>query len=298
MNNLMTRRIVLGMLMTFVLVFSVQGIAEAQTIEVTSGNHQTKKAGETFSITLKLTELTGAADTDGDGDSDDYELDVSFNASLTLTTTSGIDGNNLEIANVNSNSTYTRSLTYRVNNNATADTLTATTLGNATVYIVADSAISATAPTVASATAGYRIGVSEVSIRSDTGDVFTIADDLPLRYSVSGGTLYVQDGSTSGRTISSSQIISSSAPVMLKMNGRTSIVSVYIEGHGSNRSARTTIIYRFPRLSKVSGDNPKQSGAPSSRVRLPFTVQVRDGGSGTTGRPCSWAGGYVCDGCR
>ena len=41
MNNLTTRKIVLGMLMTLVLAFSVQGIADAQTIEVTSGNHQT-----------------------------------------------------------------------------------------------------------------------------------------------------------------------------------------------------------------------------------------------------------------
>ena len=44
----------------------------------------------------------------------------------------------------------------------------------------------------------------------------------------------------------------------------------------------TTIIYRYPRLSKVSGDSPKQVGAPGSKLLHPFTVQVRDG-SGSTG---------------
>ena len=40
MNNLTTRKIVLGMLMALVLAFSVQGTADAQTYTEKSGDHQ------------------------------------------------------------------------------------------------------------------------------------------------------------------------------------------------------------------------------------------------------------------
>ena len=45
MNNLTTRKIILGLLMTLVLVFSVQGIADALDVKKTSGDLQTKPAG-------------------------------------------------------------------------------------------------------------------------------------------------------------------------------------------------------------------------------------------------------------
>ena len=292
MNNLSTRKIVLGMLLAFVLAFGVQGIAEAQTITVTSGNNQTKKVGETFSITLRFTNVTANTDTSDptDGIDDVYQVDVSFNAGLTLTTTSSIVDvggvKNLRIANPVATSTYTYTLTYKVNTGTGAEELIASGLGNATVYIVPDSDIAATEPTLAVGTAGYRTAVGMIQINGGTPDLLgTVEDHKPLRYSVSsGGTLYVPDGTTNGRTISSSQTISSSAPVWLRMNSGTRVVSVYVEGHGSARSARTTIIFRYPRLSRVSGHTPKQVGAPGSRLLHPFTVQVRDGGSGT-GRP-------------
>ena len=54
MNNLTTRKIVLGLLMALVLAFSVQGIADALTLEKTSGDFQTKPAGSTFDITFSV----------------------------------------------------------------------------------------------------------------------------------------------------------------------------------------------------------------------------------------------------
>ena len=54
MSNLTTRKIVLGMLMALVLAFSVQGIADALTLEKTSGDFQTKPAGSTFEITFSV----------------------------------------------------------------------------------------------------------------------------------------------------------------------------------------------------------------------------------------------------
>ena len=54
MKNLMTRRIVLGLLMVLVSAFGMQNIAEAQTIAVTpvSGNYQSQWSGQAFSNTL------------------------------------------------------------------------------------------------------------------------------------------------------------------------------------------------------------------------------------------------------
>ena len=61
MNNLTTRKIVLGMLMALVLTFSVQGIADALTFTQPAagtkrtGDLQTLKPGDEFVITFSLT---------------------------------------------------------------------------------------------------------------------------------------------------------------------------------------------------------------------------------------------------
>ena len=56
MNNLTTRKIVLGMLLVLVLTFSVQGIADAADLPLskTSGDLQTKSEDETFEITFSV----------------------------------------------------------------------------------------------------------------------------------------------------------------------------------------------------------------------------------------------------
>ena len=56
MNNLTTRKIVLGMLLVLVLTFSVQGIADAADLPLskTSGDLQTKSEGETFKISFSV----------------------------------------------------------------------------------------------------------------------------------------------------------------------------------------------------------------------------------------------------
>ena len=54
MNNLTTRKIVLGMLMALVLTFSVQGIADAQRITESSGDHQNQSPTLPFNSPLVL----------------------------------------------------------------------------------------------------------------------------------------------------------------------------------------------------------------------------------------------------
>ena len=58
MNNLITRKIVLGMLMALVLAFSVQGIADALTFTARSSETQSARMGSTFNIGLTVN-LTG-----------------------------------------------------------------------------------------------------------------------------------------------------------------------------------------------------------------------------------------------
>ena len=58
MKHLTTRKIVLGLLMTFVLAFGVQGIVEALTLTETSPVVQSKRIGSTFEISFTVG-LTG-----------------------------------------------------------------------------------------------------------------------------------------------------------------------------------------------------------------------------------------------
>ena len=68
MKNLMTRKIFLGMLMTLVLAFGVQGIADALTLSATSDIVQSKRDGSSFEISFSvgLTSDTRAENTAGD----------------------------------------------------------------------------------------------------------------------------------------------------------------------------------------------------------------------------------------
>ena len=82
MNNLTTRKIVLGMLMTLVLAFSVQGIADALTVTRRSSDDlEYRFAGQTFNISFSVSDVD--ADTDN--------LDIPVHNSFKLTRIRGID---------------------------------------------------------------------------------------------------------------------------------------------------------------------------------------------------------------
>ena len=67
MNNLTTRKIVLGLLMVLVLAFSVQGIADALTLTNKSGDLQSEAVGSSFEISFSvgLTKPQDIENTDG-----------------------------------------------------------------------------------------------------------------------------------------------------------------------------------------------------------------------------------------
>ena len=57
MNNLTTRKIVLGLLMALVLAFSVQGIADALTLRINSGDLTTVSLNQGFTLRFSVLNL-------------------------------------------------------------------------------------------------------------------------------------------------------------------------------------------------------------------------------------------------
>ncbi|RKU16645.1 hypothetical protein C6500_17225, partial [Candidatus Poribacteria bacterium] len=287
-TKLFTKNISLGLLMTLVLALGVLGnLAEAQTgvLTITSGNNQSKQAGQTFTIGFKIVVTTPA----NTASPSDVTQAVNFGTGVTLTTTrADIAAGTLTISpsanNTNTNriDTHNYTLSYEVDDGTAAGSITGFGT-SATVYVVPDSSPAAATLTFddPAANSGYHSATDTIQIGPGSAGLLADATptNLPLRYSVIGGTLYVPDGSTNGRSISSSQTISSSAPVWLRMSSGTRVVSAYVEGQNSQRqTARVTVIHRYPQISKVSGDDPKQAGSPGSRLRNPFTVRVTDAG--------------------
>ena len=290
MNNLTTRKIVLGLLMALVLAFSMQGTADALTLSPSTspGDLTTLTAGATITLSGISKTLGNAANIETVQVTVDRGATFPSpdNAAVTDYTWTEVDDDR----NNTSNGTFTpaipSSLTITV---GTAGVVTVTVSWTSndvppvtktfthTFYVVPDSAISATAPMFILASGGYRVGVTEVHINP----LLTVVEGLPLRYKVTGGgSLSVKIGSRT-RSVGNN-ITSSSAPVYLNVNGRTNRVSVYVEGQDPDRgSASTTFIYRYPRLNKVSGDSPQQLGAPGSRLEYAFTVRVIDASTGS-----------------
>ena len=79
MNNLTTRKIVLGLLMALVLVFSVQGIADALTLtRRTSDDLKTVRRGDQFTIRFNVSDLTATTSADNE------TLTIPIDGDLTL----------------------------------------------------------------------------------------------------------------------------------------------------------------------------------------------------------------------
>ena len=96
MNNLTTRKIVLGMLMAFVLAFGVQGTVDAVTVIKTADAPGINSSSFTFDI--KFTEAEANADEDGSGD----DKDKSYEFSITTEPTSGVPISSITGSNVSS----------------------------------------------------------------------------------------------------------------------------------------------------------------------------------------------------
>ena len=127
-------------------------------------------------------------------------------------------------------------------------------------------------------------GADGVDTRDDFGPeqintLFTVADNVPLTYEVTGsGRVFIDAGnrrvkpSTSG---TNKLETSSSAPVYLKMNRSSNKVKVWVRGTDSNRASQSvTFINQYADPQITGGDN--QRGATRGRLSVPLEVTVKD----------------------
>ena len=271
MNNLTTRKIVLGLLMALVLVFSVQGTADAQTVTRSSGDLQLTKPGGTFTIGFKVADVTDAvAQSVALAIPETVTLTKIGNAapenSTTLATATG--------ANRLYNGAYT--FTFQASETTTAANITIGGTGF-TVYIAPEH--NDTSTIAADVDLDFLIGEKQIggggrdfSYTAPEGGITT---HIRVTYTVSGsGSVYVKIDNRQGGG-GKSLTTSSEAPVYLNMGGTTNKVTVSIVDQRADRAQSVTYIYATATLTKQSGH--KQKGAESSRLANPLVVKVTDG---------------------
>ena len=277
MNNLTTRKIVLGLLMTLVLAFGVLGnLAEAQTVTRSSGDLQLKKVGDTFTISFRV---SGVTFTNGVLDAG-QSVTLGAPSGVTLTKINNVDAaGNTSLTgsaapNALSNRTYT--LTY------TADTVGQKDIDIATVrftiYVAADGITTDTLSLASDAADGFDFLTDEKQI--DTH--FSGATSRQIRYVVSGGgTVYVREANDRRGGATANLLTSSDATVYLRSNSRTNKVTVSIEGQNPDLAKSATYIYNYARITKIaSGSGDMQTGLVGARLENPLIVEVKDGSNG------------------
>ena len=314
MKNLMTRKIVLGMLMTLVLAFSVQGIAGAQTVARRSSDdleYRFPNRNQTVNISFSVSDVNTG-----------HTLDIPVPAGFTLTrvgsstitggTTSTLPLKETLVTTTDPpdqsyqklrNGSY--SLTYRVDDaNADAHVIT---IGGVefTIYVVT---LPTTPPTIGreDEDGPYFIGTKGILGLSDidegaftgSGNVMTqVTAFNPITYEVSGpGRVYVKVGTGAAAREgprSSRLTTAGPAPIWIDMNGGTNVVKVQTHVEGiSPDPASFTVIFAYPELKKVPDDGPKQVGATGGRLDSPFVVQLVDAkGRSVAGQDVSFTAG-------
>ena len=284
MNNLTTRKIVLGMLMALVLMFSVQGIADAQiTITRTAGDLQLKAPGDTFTLSFNV---AGVLDSDSNGVFDaNQSILLGVVNGITVTKIDNVDATDTTLntgstppstaPNALRNGSYT--ITYLIGTTGTAitagkaniDIHGSTTTGRFVIYIAPSH--NGSVDIGLSSTDGVEFTRGEVQI----DDKFTVGNSVRVKYTVSGsGILYVADRTGDRRNAGTSLTISKAAEVHLNITG-TVTLTASIVGQRADRSARIIYIYDYAILTKESGD--EQKGAESSSLTNPLVVKVTDG---------------------
>ena len=318
MKNLMTRKLLFGMLVTLVLAFGMQGIADAvrdpnlsqslSDIVKLRGRYSTfsislspvfdnpDNIGETVTITLTgdmtlIGDLFGQTSpvtlTESGGIADDpltTNTDEARNGSRFTYETDGKEFSSVRVEgrfNAPGEQTVTINGTdYNDNNDSNDDTAWTYTYR----YFVTGPASANTTLGLEGLTNGYAIG--------DFGDadiqIFEASTTAAEHYSVtytttSGGFKVEHDGEFLSR--SSGSKISSGLNVYLTRDTSTNVVT--IKADGSDVTTRGVYVYGFPTwevaepTGKGSEDNP---GKPGEVIRNAFRATIKDGrGSGVPG---------------
>ena len=281
MNNLTTRKIVLGLLMALVLVFSVQGIADALTLtRRTSDDLKTVRRGDQFTISFNVSDLTATTSADSETLTIPVVGDLTLKRIGNITIPSGDTSADVTLHEAFDSSaggaghkSYQRlqngnySVTYQVDDDAGYSAKSDSIESGSesvpfTVYVVPrDNQVGTTEVTIT--LTGQDGPGFDARSGADPINVAIATSNLPVTYRIieGSGNIYVRDTTDSTRATPSrsrgQDLLTSSAAatnVYLDMRGSSNKVTVTVGDQ--YRYAKTfTFVYGRPKLTKtLSGD--------------------------------------------
>ena len=300
MNNLTTRKIVLGALLAFVFAFSVQGIADALTLtRRTSDDLKYRYAGQTFNISFSVSGVEDSNTVDVDWENGEVTLtriantDVSIDNSSTFTLKQTLGAGDADYLQLR-NGTY--NLTFSLATDITPDIIllevsSDDTAGSSLPYDIYAVAIAQSDddptdwfdfelvdPPFIRGLTGVP-GVDDIHHTAVVNSLATLtnidnnfAQVKPagvghlITYEVTGGgRLYIFSEDRNRKSTSSARLTTSTdAEVWLDMNGATNILTARIPQANTPVSDfvsdTATVIFGYARVNKVSGDDPIQIG--------------------------------------
>ena len=279
MKNLTTRKIVLGILMALVLAFSVQGTADAATIDAFSASPvdlSWRNIDETIDFTITVTPTV-------DGSNESVTFSVSNGATFVdpedsaKTRSSYVWRETGDTSGDGSQGTFTSPGTVQV---------TVKRVGIVTATLSATGATSRTMTFYVVKRAfdvNYNDTVSILNVTNGvggrySGDIKIHSGDSrhnPVTYTTTGGTLYARFGTTTRRLDLSGTPLktSSSADVWLDMSADSRTVTAQVEH--SDRVTQGTYIHGSPQLAVTEVPDPFE-GPPGDEEGNTITVVVND----------------------
>ena len=313
MNNLSTRKIVLGLLVTLVLAFSVQGIVDALTPSVRFSQPDLKTLNQNSTITV-----SGIRTTPNNTDVTNETLTITAtgavissggtNFGASETWTEDDDDNRLESSDdqIPSSVTITfpnaQEVTVEVEW-TTSDGLNAAETDDVSrTYYVVDTTATATVISLTDdGDNGYEIKTGGIQALDFTATPQSGITHIPVRFtSTSRGRLFVrrtvtgeatrQFPTSPTTTLDTSSNLGSNTSVYLNLTG-TSTVTL---SHPSENPDSVVYIYGRPTIAITDGNN--QEGVTEGRLGEALSVRVRDSrGSNVAGVPVQFSIGTSGD---
>ena len=307
MNNLTTRKIVLGVLMALVLAFGVQGTAEAvldpELSQSSSEFFKFRTPNETFSISLGLSfDTVNTNETitvTFHGDITPIEKFFDESGIVTLREVGGTEtgnGSKFSVGSTGNEVSTSFSIKGRFKSGTAGPKtvkISSTTPSWTYTYTyfvtVTDMLASSTVPLSSDSVTFTYFADGEGSgyTEGDFGDapiqIVTGADNLPVEYTPRSSLLMSHSTFGDERvSLPSSGPISSAFTIHLKANTSTDVVTSQVRG--STASVVGVYIYGFPTL-EVDAPTGRETGSedspgkPGEVIRNAFTATVKDGGN-------------------
>ena len=299
MNNLTTRKIVLGLLMVLVLAFSVQGTANAISALTRGGDADlsTEATNTNFDIEFSVTLQDIAADTTA-GTPAYYQreavsisvsgarinrigsTDITPTGSFTLredatSPNPTLTGSNTVRCIASSHGVVTVTIRDATNDRRSGDLVPPVI--TYTVYVTRPSRLFDSSATIrfANATNGVGRAFDDEDQQIYRGD----SAHHRVTYNLDGGTFIIKLGDRSISSTGTTFTTSSAAPVYLTRGTDTRTVTAQVRG-GKSSSA----VYIYGTATLTIGGIPTDDSVPGQRLSNPLTATIDDGGGGGVAR--------------